>query len=71
VADGCGCVGVFRADLGEGVFCVEVRIEAAEAEAGAGLAATGVNGEGVCATAERLTRGGVAPWGTFCWLGRR
>jgi len=69
VAD--GCVGVLRADLVGGGFCAEAGIEATEAEAGAGLAAAVVNGEGVCRTTEQLTRGGVAPWGTFGWLGRR
>jgi len=60
-----GCVGVFRANLVGGGFFAEVGIEATEAEAGAGLAAAGVNGEGVCTTTERLTRGGVAPWATL------
>jgi len=59
------------ADLEGGGLVVEVGIAATEAGAGAGLAAAGVNGEGVCTTTECLTRGGVAPWGTLSWLGRR
>jgi len=59
------CVGVLRDDLVGGGFCVEAGIEATETEAGAGLAAAGVDREGVCTTTDRLTRGGVAPWGTF------
>jgi len=65
------CVGVLRDDLAGGGFCVEAGIEATEAEAGAGLTAAGVNGEGVCTTTECLTRGGVVPWGTLGLLGKQ
>ena len=62
MAPGGGC---FRAGLAGGSFAAEdgnlATDDGVAVEAVAGLAIPGVNGEGVCKTTDRFTKGGVTP----------